>query len=298
MSQIASLRLLAAVAFGGLVALGSQLAPAQAIDPSAGIYRGFTKPSEQRGLNFNAPGVVMKVHVKEGDFVKAGTLLAEQDDRVEQQHAKGVEIEAKSQLQIAAAEAELKEKDFELHKKEDLFKRTIKIGDETYYGATEIEVKQAELDKAISDARAKLAKEQNHKSQFELAEDNAKIAQKKLYATTDGIVQAINVHEGELTTNDPKTPVIEMVKNSPLFIEIDLPIKIADGLKLNQKLQVRYDDPKATPMTAEIVFFKPTADPATQQQHIRLQMDNPDQVRAGHVVMVKVGDNMAQAGEK
>ncbi|HEX4793063.1 MAG TPA: efflux RND transporter periplasmic adaptor subunit [Humisphaera sp.] len=298
MSHIASLRLLAAVAFGGLVALGSQPAPAQAVDPSAGIYRGFTKPSEQRGLNFNVPGVVMKVHVKEGDFVKKGTLLAEQDDRVEVEHAKGIKIEANSKLQIVAAQAELDEKEFELGIKKAAFDKQTKIGKSMYFGATETEVRQAELDKAISEARQKLAVEQNEKSNFELAEENAKIEQKKLFATTDGIIQAINVHEGELTSNDPRTPAIEMVNNEPLFIEIDLPIKIADALKLNQKLQVRYDDTSAKPMTAEIVFFKPTADPATQQQHIRLQLENPDHMRSGHVVLVRVSDNMARTGDK
>ena len=64
----------------------------------------------------------------------------------------------------------------------------------------------AERRAVYSSARQKLAVEQNEKSNFELAEENAKIEQKKLFATTDGIIQAINVHEGELTSNDPRNP--------------------------------------------------------------------------------------------
>src|SRR5689334_5963631 len=67
------------VTFGAV----SYAAPEASAGDRPETYVGFTKPSEQRGLGFNGPGVVSKVYVKEGDSVKKGQLLAEQDSRAE-----------------------------------------------------------------------------------------------------------------------------------------------------------------------------------------------------------------------
>ena len=45
---------------------------------------GVTKPSEQRDISFNGPGVIAKLAVKEGDAVQAGQSLIDQDFSVEQ----------------------------------------------------------------------------------------------------------------------------------------------------------------------------------------------------------------------
>ena len=55
-----------------------QVEPAdeQAVPAAATMNeRSFTKPSEERAFNFSAPGLVMKVNVKEGEPVKAGQVL-------------------------------------------------------------------------------------------------------------------------------------------------------------------------------------------------------------------------------
>ncbi len=82
--------------FAGLalsaVVAGVSLSPAnvsaQEARPSfeqmSNLERGVTKPREEPKVVFVGPGVVMKIEVKEGDTVKAGQVLAVQDDREEQ----------------------------------------------------------------------------------------------------------------------------------------------------------------------------------------------------------------------
>jgi RND family efflux transporter MFP subunit len=262
-------------------------APSARAADSIITYPGYTQPSEQRKLNFNGPGVVVKVHVKEGDFVKKGTLLAEQDDRVEQEHLKGAMIEANSKLQIDAAEATLAEKKVEYDKKKQML-------DKKVIGA--LDVLEAELDVKISEARLKLASEDRQQKQAEVDETKAKIAQKKLYATTDGIVQQIGVHEGELASNDPKMSAVSMVTNEPLYVEVNLPITVTKDMQKGQKLQVRYEDEEKW-QTAEVIYFNPVANPMARLQMVRLALENPNHYRAGLTVLVKLPEKLAAAQE-
>ena len=270
-----------------ILGFSAVLAPSARAADTIVAYPGYTQPSEQRKLNFNGPAVVVKVYVKEGDFVKAGTLLAEQDARVEEEHLKGALIEANSNLQIEAAEATLQEKQVEYQRKQKMLEKKV-IGD--------LEVLEAELDVKISEARLKLSKEDREQKQSEADETKAKIAQKKLYATTDGIVQQIGVHEGELASNDPKLPAITMVTIEPLYVEVNLPIAVTKVMQKadHQKLQIRYED-ETEWQTAEVIYFNPVANPMARLQMVRLQLENPKHYRAGMTVMVKIPENLAAA---
>src|SRR5580704_8755382 len=70
------------------------------------IYLGISKPSEQRDLVFNSPGIVAEEAVKEGDTVQKGQVLAVQDSTVEEAEKAKLELEANSALQVEAAKAD------------------------------------------------------------------------------------------------------------------------------------------------------------------------------------------------
>jgi len=246
-------------------------------------YTGYTKPSEQRGLGFNGPGVVTKVQVKEGDHVKKGQLLAEQDTRAERADLGVLEAKAaEADVEIKAAEATLAEKKVVLQKQQRMAKANV---------ANELEVMQAELDVQIEEFKLDFSKQEKAEKYLEVQAQKTKLELKQLIATTDGIVQQINVHEGELSANDPKTPVMTIVNNEPLFVEVDVPASVAKPLQVHEKLEVRYEDEPANTWTpAEIIFLNPVANSTTREptQRVRLQLDNPNHLRSGMNVVVKL----------
>lgn len=232
------------------------------------------------------PGVVGKVLVKEGDVVKKGDLVAQQDDSVEQAELVVKEAEAKSSaLQIDAAKADLDQKKVELTRSENMYKKKV-IG--------ESELEKARLDVVIGEIRVRLAEQETQQKQLEAEAQKVKLAQKKLYTTIDGIVQRINVHEGELATNDPKTPCMQVVLNEPLYVEVDVQVAMVKGLQLKQKVEVRYTDENEW-HAGELIYFNPVANAAAGTQRIRLQLDNPNHVRSGLQVEVRLGDKVALA---
>lgn len=242
---------------------------------------GITNPSEQRGLNFNVPGVVSKVLVKEGDAVKKGDIIAQQDDSVDQADLKVKEADANSSaLQIDAAITDLAQKKVELDRQNKMFAKGV---------AGESDVEKAKLDVDIGEIRVKLAEGETSQKKEEVNSEKAKIAQKKLIATIDGIVQKINVHEGELATNDPKTPCIQIVLNEPLYVEVDVPVSAAAAFQLKQKMDVRYSGEDKW-HSADLIFLNPVANAAAGTQRVRLQMDNPNHLRSGLQVEVAPAD--------
>ena len=112
--------------------------------------RWFTRPSEDVGLDFSSPGLIIEVNVKEGDAIKKGQVLAKQDVTVEAANKAMYSIEADSAVEEEYAQKDLELKKVKFQKTEGLFKQK---------NATYLEVEEARLDVERADASVKLARQ-------------------------------------------------------------------------------------------------------------------------------------------
>src|SRR5437016_5948193 len=96
-----------------------QLSPQQ---PSAGgsIITGITQPSVHAKLGLNQVGVVKTLPITEGQQIKKGDLLLQQDDGQEQAALEALDLEANSDVKIEAGKADLKMKQIQLQRYKDL----------------------------------------------------------------------------------------------------------------------------------------------------------------------------------
>jgi RND family efflux transporter MFP subunit len=237
-------------------------------------------------MSFNGPGVVSQLSVKEGDQVKAGQSLIDQDDSVEQANMAAVLVEATSDVQIDAAKAKLAYAEAELRRKQ-------RLADEQALGASELE--EAKLDVVMAQKQIELAEQEKHQKALEAEEDKAKIALKHLVSPLNGFVLKINTHIGETPTQDK--PVLTVVRNDPLWVETDLPTGQVKSIKLGQSLDVRYGG-ESSWQPAAIIFIAPEADARSDTQKVRMELGNPTGRDSGLQVEVKVPDNLASASAK
>jgi macrolide-specific efflux system membrane fusion protein len=284
-----SRRVWAKAVLAGLSIVASPLVGRAAIEGLApsNEFAGHTAPVEKREQNFDVPGVVDKVLVKEGDAVKAGQLIAQQDTASDEARLQAVQLVAASNLEIKAEEAQLAKDEVDLARKGDLIKQQ---------AIAPSEYEEAKLAVTIDGLKAAHAREDHQKAQYDVAEQKAKINQKQLHARVDGVVSQISTHEGELA--DTQHPAITIVRNDVLYVEVDMPADVVNRLKAAgtvTPLQVRYVDegPKGTWYEARIHFIKPEADAASNFEHVQLEMQNPPLRSAGLQVMVKVPDSVA-----
>lgn len=291
-----------ALALGvGAVAQGAQQNPGDVQSPAAeratdrlsptnpsrtGTERAFTRPSEERDLNFGMPGLVVKVNVVEGQPVKAGEVLAEQDTTVERANKKTYEIEANSTVEIEYAEKDVELKKVKHQRMQVLFKQR---------NATELEVREAQLEVQRAEASVELARQKAAIAASQAATEQAKINLKKIESTIDGVVSTLDTHPGEVAESNPQKPAIKVVRNDPLWIDVHFPASQVAKLKQGQQLQVRYVDDERW-MPAEVLFLQPVVRPGSQTRTVRVAMPNPDERPSGLEVLVKLPDAAVAAG--
>jgi RND family efflux transporter MFP subunit len=264
-------------------------ATAGAVEGGASLINQFpahTVPIEKREQNFDIPGVVDKVLVKEGDSVKAGQLIAQEATEADKAHLKSAELVANSNLEVAAEEAQLEKDKIDLQRKGDLIKQS---------AIAPSEYDEAKLAVTIDQLKLDHAKEDKEKAAYDVAESQAKIKLKEMYSRVNGVVSQISTHEGELA--DTQHPAITIVENDVLYVEVDLPADVVNRLKasnMKTPLQVRYVDEgdKGVWREATVHFIKPEADAQSNFEHVQLQMANPELRSAGLQVMVKLPDNL------
>ena len=255
-------------------------------DQSSLTHQGHTVPSEKSQQSFDVPGVVDKVMVKEGQVVKAGDILAQQDIEPDQAHIEQLTLKANSMDEIEAEEASLAKAQSALKRKTKLFGQ----------GAiNEDEFDEAKLEVDVDIHKVSNAKNQHAMAAAELKEAVKRMEEKQLKAKVSGIVSEINTHEGELANNDTQHPAITVVKNDPVKVEVFIPVQQARQLAVKQKLMVQYAGEEAWE-PAEIVFISPEAQADSYTQMVKLELPNPESKRAsGLNVLVKLPDNLGKA---
>jgi macrolide-specific efflux system membrane fusion protein len=282
----------AKASIAGLTVAGCCLATRAADQPASPteLYPGYTTASEKRAQNFDVPGVVQKMFVKEGDSVKAGDMIAEQTLDAEKAHLLSLELGAKAtDLEIQAEQAQLRKDKVELERKEGLrLKQAI----------SQSELDEARLSVEIDSLKVLHAQQDKEKANADVTEQKARIELKKLRAKIDGVVSEINTREGELANTDTQHPTITIVKNDPLYVEVDLPSELVKTLKANPKMipQVQYVDDKTTWHDAKIHFIKPEADPKSNTEHVELEIPNSEGRSSGLQVVVRMPQGAAPVG--
>lgn len=266
----------------GFIGLTAVSARAQA-GPEEGVVVAYTEPSKRLKLAFNGLGVIREVKVKEGDVIKQGQVLVQQDDEVEALEFERLEAEASSTARVEAAEAD--------HRfKQKTYERKSSAGEGVF---NETEIEEAELDMVFREKQMVIANLDRSQNQLRARQQGAKVDRMQLKSLIDGVVEKIEVWEGEMA--DPSRPAIIVVKNDPMYVMMkDLNTRQVAQLRLGDELDVRYPG-DANWRKAKIVFISPVADAASDTQLVRLEMPNPDQRATGLPIEVRLPAKLIEA---
>ena len=269
-----------------LLALSSTSLVAQQTPAGAGAaptdttVGGITKPSVHAKLALPQFGQVLELPVKEGDVVKKDQVILRQDDRQEVAAREALRLEADSTVRVEAAEADLKIKQVQHKRLQDLAANG---------NANPTEVEEAWVKVVYADAQVKIAKLENQKNKYEFERQDVKVKLMSLRSPIDGIVETIDTSVGEVT--DPQKPVMTVVQNNPLWVEFFLPTVQSSKLKVGQQLEVRYPAEEKW-QQAKIIYKAPVADAASDTQKMRLELANGSMTDTGLQVLVRLPANI------
>ena len=266
----------------GVTAQDASVAPEETAT-ATNEERGRTLPYEEVELNFPQPGLISEVMVKDGQPIKAGEVLALQDDLVEQAALAREEYLLKSQVQLKAAEAGHNLAKIKMRRQEEMKAKNV---------GSNLEYDEAKAELIVAKLKIDLAQEETEAKRLDVAKLKAQLKRMRIVSPFDGDVRKVESAVGEVA--DPQKPSIIVVKNNPLKVATDLPTTVANGLKLGQSLQVRYADGKKW-HEAKIIYFDPFANAGAGTQLVHLELPNPEGRRAGMDMVIKLPDNLAAA---
>ena len=247
---------------------------------------GITHPSVEAKLGLNETGVVLSVPVKDGDPVKKGQLLLQQDDRKVAAELEGVQLEANSDAEIKASEADRDEKKV-------LEKRTKELFDKG--SATPSEMEDADLKVTVGDMQVEVSKLKQAMKKTDVKAAKVRLEQMKILSPVDGFVEHIDVSVGEVTDPRRESPCMTVVQLDPLWVEFYLPVNQSQKLKLGQTMDVKYENDSQW-QQAKLIYRSPVAEAAAGMQKLRLELKNPSNTDAGLKMEVKLPPEIASLG--
>lgn len=183
-------------------------------------YPGTVQEMHNINVAFKTPGQIMKINVKEGDYIREGQLIASLDDS---DYKLGVEALQIQYDQVSDEVSRLRE----LYKKKSV-------------AANDYEKAEAGL--------RQLA--------VQLQVNKNKLAYTKLYAPVSGYVKSVNFSKSEMV--DAGTPVISMMDVSGLEVQAD--IAAAEYLGRSSFTSFSVRTPSGETCRAKLVGIVPKAD--------------------------------------
>jgi RND family efflux transporter MFP subunit len=270
-----------------IIMLAGLLAVAPAFGQASGSEEiGITKPSEESKRSFLITGVVADIPVKAGQAVRKGDTLIQLDDSVERKTLEILEIEAASTLLVEGAEKEKEQAEVEHQRQVDLMSRG---------AGSKLELLRTKVAAELADVKVRQAKEELEKKKVERDKQARQVAMMRVDSPIEGVVASIDIKIGEIV--DPREPAAVVVKNDPLWLEVNLPSAQAAALGDVKTLRVRYqNEADGQAREARIIFLAPVVDAASDKRLVRLELPNPEQRPAGLQMIVELPTAVAEAG--
>lgn len=237
-------------------------------------YEGVTRPAQQVQLSAPVDGIVDKVLVKEGQFIKADQPLLQMDDAVQRLATASSQLQAESTAQIERAQYALEEATIMLDRAQQSYDND---------AASEWEVRRMRVQRDQAKADAKLA-EDNHKiaqKRYEL--ELERLDRYRLDAPFDGVVLRRTVEPGETVRTEDK--LLAIVSVSPIRAEIHLPAVVYGEMTVGSTYELIGSAPAPERLKGRLTVVDALIDPASQTFRCVFEVSNPDgKMPAGFVV--------------
>lgn len=240
------------------------------------VVQGNTLPygNKPTALGFQGPGFIKTVNVKEGDRVKVGQVLMTQDSTKENLEYQGL-LDDTTDVAVRAAEAESEAQKAARDLAAKLFGEN--AGNTLELAKAEADYKESlmQIEKEKQDQQIKILKA---KKQEQVVKDMT------LVSPVDGFVQSVDFQVGENV--DPTKPVLTIVRNDPLIVEMLLSKEVAQKIALGRSMNVSYDQQKWVP--AKVTFKEPMANLAGDIQKVHLELSNAEGRDSGQTIYMEL----------
>ncbi len=198
---------------------------------------GEVKPKKFVDLSSDISGRIIKIAVKEGDFVKKGQFLLKIDSTYNEWEAQ------RAKANLEDLKVQLKIQELNLKSKEREFKRYEKLWKERLISQENFENVKLGYENALHTYQSYLHRIEEAKASFKSAQE--RIKKSVILSPIDGVVSSLNVEEGEVaivgTMNNPGTVLMTVADLSVMEVEVEVDETDIIKVKVGQEAEVSVD---------------------------------------------------------
>jgi multidrug efflux system membrane fusion protein len=217
---------------------------------------GTVTPISSVDLHPQTTSTIRKVHIREGQFVKAGELMFSLDDRSENANV------SKAQAQLAHDRAALADLERQYQRSQELF-------DQKFIAKSALDTLRSQVEAARAGIGAGAAT---------LQAERVAASYSTIRAPMAGRVGAINVYPGSLA--QPSTSLTTVTQLDPVTVAFTLPeAALGDLLAAQRKGAVAVEASTGAadkPVLGKLSFIDNTVDPQAGTIRVKAQFDNRD----------------------
>jgi RND family efflux transporter MFP subunit len=239
------------------------------------------EPKEVTEIGSPTVGVLEKVYVERGEFIRKGQVLASMRADVERA-ALGVaatRAQAEADLQAAAANRDFNRQ--RLVRAEDLFQKKF---------ISQQALDQARTESDVAEQKLAQAREQQRVWRQEVGLANAQLSQRTIRSPIEGVVLERYRAPGERIE---ERPILKVATLDPLRVEVFMPALQFSQVRTGMNATVTPDLPNAGERVAKVVLVDRVIDPASNTFRVRLELPNANnELPAGLRCKVAIGDQL------
>ncbi len=232
------------------------------VSSSAQSYDAFLEPNRIVDISSPIRGRISMIHVREGDKVVAGQLLAELDTQVLQAQLASAMEAASFHGRVDSAQAMVTMRKNRYAMLQELEKSGNARPQELTRARTDLTVARAELQSAKDDRKLK---------KLEAGIIRARIEENKLRSPVDGIVVKIYKEQAELIGGVDQKGFITVVQPDPLKALFHLPPNVAKKLSVSDEVTIEIG---LIAVTAEVGFISPVINAQSGTVEVRMIVNN------------------------
>ena len=236
----------------------------EALSPKQSAFlQGIAKAKFDALLRLTDQGTITAIHVKEGEWVKAGAPLLTIDDS--SARASMIVAKANAEAHAATDHAQLAMK-----QAQSIVTRTRIALHANAASEFELQSKENQLDQATATYELQVEQQKQAQAQLVLAEEQLK--KRTLFAPFDGRV--IQIHAGLGNTIDPTQVAAHVAKLNELEVEMHLPVSLFNTIVAGETRQLRATAPVNGTVAAKVIYVAPVVEPTSATFRVVFSIDN------------------------
>lgn len=229
-------------------------------------FVGLVRPTADIQVSVPVAGVVERMLVRPGQWVREGQPLLELDSTAQQ-------IELRRRSAILQDEAEIVAARARREIVAEMQRMTDAVASTTTSLSFE-EVLKQRLETLGAQARVAQLEGQKRRERIEQEQAQADVAQRVLRAPASGLVVDAPAQVGEWVK--PGDPVLRIVDATTVELRFSLPVEAIASLKVGGKLSASFESGRGmTSAEGQVQFVSPVADPASGLSEVRAVFSNP-----------------------